>query len=121
MSNNSISPRAGQGGDAAPVLSSMVNDPDMGDLIELFVQDLPRRVEELQGVARVSDWDGVRRVAHQLKGASGGYGFAIVGTCAGELEARTIRAAKSRLDSDLTEVRKQIDELISLCNRVRAH
>lgn len=120
MSNSKIPAQGNGNTERTPLLSTMAGDPDMSELVELFVQDLPRRVEELESVARAGDWESVRRVAHQLKGASGGYGFPSVGSCAGELEARTLKASTTRLEGDLEKVREQLNALVSLCQRVKA-
>lgn len=105
---------------STPVRSSLLGDPDMGELIGLFVQDLPRRVEELRHESDAANWSGVKRVAHQLKGASAGYGFACVGELAGELEQRAIRTLTSSTEQDIKKTIEQVNQLIALCQRVQA-
>jgi HPt (histidine-containing phosphotransfer) domain-containing protein len=113
--------RSSQGEPSSPVFSSLASDPDMVELIELFVNDLPRRVDELRQCSGAADWDSVRRVAHQLKGASAGYGFAVVGEVAGALEVHAIRALKTSAADDTERVLAQVNDLISICERARSH
>jgi HPt (histidine-containing phosphotransfer) domain-containing protein len=58
----------------------------MRDLIAMFVDEMPEKVATLESLARSRDSDSLRRLAQQLKGASGGYGFSTVGAAAAVLE-----------------------------------
>lgn len=90
------------------------DDPDMVELIDLFVAELPERVRLLQDMAAKGDANGLRRLAHQLRGASGGYGFEALGQRAASLEA----ALKAESDADI--VRRRVEDLIQLCSRIAA-
>jgi HPt (histidine-containing phosphotransfer) domain-containing protein len=103
----------------APILSTLSGDPDMLELIQLFVDEIPERARCLQDFWRRSEFAELRRIAHQLKGASGGYGFPDLGVAAGELERQLTAAADSSSTPDLSSVSRQVDELIDLCHRVR--
>lgn len=95
-----------------PLKSEFASDPEMMELVREFVQELPERISTLQSAWREANTELVGRVAHQLKGASAGYGFAPVGEAAAKLE----KAIKS-VDDDLTSVKREFDELLALCNR----
>ena len=95
-----------------PLKSEFASDPDMMELVREFVQELPDRISTLQSAWRDANADVVGRVAHQLKGASAGYGFAPVGDAAAKLE----KAIKS-VNDDLSSVKREFDELIAMCNR----
>ncbi|MCR9216955.1 MAG: Hpt domain-containing protein [Phycisphaerales bacterium] len=95
-----------------PVRSSFANDPDMAELIEYFVDEVPQRLESLQAFCESGDREGVQRLAHQLKGASDGYGFEEIGLAA----ARVERPLKG--EASLDDVRQQIDDLTELLRRV---
>ncbi len=103
-----------QGNDQGVIQSAFRDDPEMSELIELFVAELPERMRSLQEMFASGDLAGVRRMAHQLKGASGGYGFAPIGARAAELESAL------RASADLRLVRKRLDELHDLCSRAAA-
>ncbi len=93
------------------LLSEFADDPDMQDLVELFVNELPERVEVLRTGLESNALDQVQRVAHQLKGASGGYGFPLIGDCAAKVEA-AVKAGAA-----LEQIRRCVDELADLCRR----
>lgn len=99
---------------AGPILSEFADDPDMMELVEMFVAELPERVvamKEMMTEGRIED---LARIAHQLKGASGGYGFSILGAAAAALES-SLKAG-----DDIEAVNAQLHELVSLCERASA-
>lgn len=98
-----------------PILSDFADDAEMSKLIQLFVSELPTRIAELEEAWRDTDIDGLQRVAHQLKGASAGYGFEEIGAAAAALES-TVKTA----DSDLATAAEEFRQLVELCNRAAA-
>ena len=98
----------------APIVSQLANHPDMAELIDLFVSELPSRVDSVAQAWQSKELTGLRRLAHQLKGSCAGYGFPVLGDAAGKLE--------KSLDSQaaLNEVAGQVNELIELCRRAAA-
>lgn len=101
---------------AAPLRSEFVDDPEMGDLIGLFVEELPNRVEAIEQALASGDWAGLSRLAHQLRGAGAGYGFEPISDSAAELED----TAQYGGDPDLESIRGCVNELRSLCDRATA-
>lgn len=102
-----------QAEDTSPILSDYRDDPDMDELIGEFVAGLSARVDSLRSLLERGDLAGVKTLAHQLKGASGGYGFDVIGQAAGRLEA----ACKA--SNELNGVQAEVQELIDLCRRAR--
>lgn len=102
-----------------PLLSSLRGDPDMRELIELFVDEIPERVRLVRDFWDRRELGELKRLAHQLKGACGGYGFPQVGAAAGALEQSLSRAADRAAKADLSVLAGQVNELIALCGRVR--
>ncbi len=102
---------------APPIISTLASDPDMAELIQLFVEEIPDRVRTLQDFWQRGDLSELKRLAHQLKGSGGGYGFATLGAAAGNLE-HTLNHAPGP-QADLETVARQVDELVNLCARVR--
>ena len=105
----------------APIVSDFANEPEMRELVELFVEELPNRVNAMREALSRSDLEVLRRSAHQLKGAGGGYGFGSISASAGRLEsvlAASLRASNEDAQA-IENVRIQLDELIQLCGRVR--
>ena len=95
------------------VYSSLGTDPDLGELIEMFVQEMPERINALETQARSRDWQELTRTAHQLKGAAGSYGFSVVTLGAARLES----AMKEGRQED--EILAALGELLDLCRRMR--
>ncbi|MCC6908377.1 MAG: Hpt domain-containing protein [Phycisphaerales bacterium] len=93
------------------LLSEFADDPDMAELVELFVSELPERLAVLRTGLESNALEQVQRIAHQLKGASGGYGFPLIGDCAARVEAAVKTGAA------LDQIRRCVDELSELCNR----
>ncbi len=96
------------------LFSTLAEDPDLAEIVEMFVDEMPDRVENILNCLQSEDWDGLRRASHQLKGAAGSYGFPTITPCAGVLES----AVRQTLPED--EIRKAVDELVSMCRNVRA-
>ena len=97
-----------------PLYSTLAEDPDLEAIVEMFVDEMPGRVDNLIRFLNSGDWEQLRRVAHQLKGAAGSYGFAPITSGAARLED-AIR--QSRPEEDL---RRACDELVELCRQARA-
>ncbi|MEL6497320.1 MAG: Hpt domain-containing protein [Planctomycetota bacterium] len=102
-------------GDTGPIRSEFAGDPDMLELVESFVSELPDRAAKLASSLDEGDLDALTRLAHQLSGACGGYGFAPIGDVARRLEQR-LTATDARVE--LAHIRDQVDELVALCGRV---
>ncbi len=98
----------------APVYSSFGDDPELGELVEMFVEEMPDRISNLSACFSDKDWEGLGRLAHQLKGSAGSYGFAQISPAA----ARVEQAA--RQDPDEENIRSSLEQLLALCGQVRA-
>ena len=93
--------------------SSLAADQDLAEIVDMFVDEMPQKIDALLARLAQADWQGLERAAHQLKGAAGSYGFEQVTEAAGRLEG-----AVRRGNSD-SEVRSALRELVELCRRVR--
>ncbi len=69
-----------------PIRSQYHDDADMRELVREFASDLPNRVRRLEELLAGEDFEELERVAHQLKGAGGGYGFPQITEAAAVLE-----------------------------------
>ncbi len=97
-----------------PIRSEFANDPGMREIVEAFVQEMPNKIRALEEAFASGEPSGLRRLAHQMKGSCGGYGFGELSESAGRLEAAMDSSA------ELDSLRGQLDELVSLCSRVMA-
>lgn len=99
-----------------PLLSSYADDPEMAELIEEFLDSLPVKIQTLRSGLEQQDFTRLTRIAHQLKGASAGYGYAPIGEISAQLED-TIRTGQS---NDLNAISSLIDDLVGLCHHAMA-
>ncbi|MGH7436902.1 MAG: ATP-binding protein [Polyangiaceae bacterium] len=98
----------------AALVSTLVGDHDMQDILVEFVGGLEERSSAILRAAEVADLDTLRRLAHQLRGSAGGYGFPVITEAAGALEQAVIEGADGAL------LKSRVDTLASLCRRARA-
>jgi signal transduction histidine kinase/CheY-like chemotaxis protein/HPt (histidine-containing phosphotransfer) domain-containing protein len=99
----------------APLVSLLANDPDIRDLLGDFVGVLPGKVNDLNDRLARRDMAGLRDVAHQIKGAAGGYGFPAISASAGQLETQV----QSGVPRDTLE--RSVSALVSLIRRVQGY
>ena len=100
--------------DATPVRSEFADDPDMAGIIALFVSELPSRVAAMQSALSSGDFAQLRVLAHQLKGAAGGYGFPKLG----EAAAMVDRGIGDGCDHNV--IRSRLGMLAAFAARIRA-
>lgn len=100
--------------------SEFAGDPDMQEILELFVQEMPSRIRDLRSYWENRELEKVGRLAHQLKGAGGGYGFNIISEAAAQLEKSITALAGAPTETTLNQMKAQVDTLVDLCNRVSA-
>lgn len=96
------------------VFSDFGGEPDLAWLVELFVAEMPERTQRLVDAAEQRDWDGLGRLAHQLKGSAGSYGFHEVTS-----SARKLEFAARQLGEEAA-VCAALNELLDICRRARA-
>ena len=97
-----------------PLYSDLASDPDLKDIVEMFVEEMPDRISMLLTQIENNDLEGLRQTAHQLKGAAGSYGFNIISPQAGEVED------KIREGCNAEQIHQSVNDLVSLCRRVTA-
>jgi histidine phosphotransfer protein HptB len=95
------------------VYSHLASDPDLREIVDLFVDEMPARVKALVDQLNAADWEGLRRTVHQLRGAAGSYGFDAISPCAGRIESAVHEGEPEE------RIRAIVDELVDLCGRVR--
>lgn len=108
---NAITARRPDNGDHHPMLSEFAHDPDMQPLLAEFVGELPERISHLNVLATAGEYTELGRLAHQLKGAGGGYGYPAITEAAARLE----QAARDPAVEAAT-VADALAELADSCN-----
>jgi len=87
--------------------SALADDPDLRELLQLFVDELPGKIEAMRRAIDEARIETLTRLAHQLKGAGGGYGYPAITDAAKALEADAREQADvDRLQDDLTQLNK---------------
>ena len=100
-------------GNRPPLYSTLAADPDLSELVDLFVAEMPERIAAIELLAHGRNWDQLSQIAHQLKGAAGGYGFPDITRCASQLEA-TIGGGQPE------PIAVALEQLLGLCRRARS-
>lgn len=100
-----------------PLRSEFADDPDLKELVEMFLEDLPERVASVRSAWQEGHLDDLRRLAHQLKGASPGYGFPAIGSAAALLERELNSLTGDPGERELHTITQRVSELIQLCTR----
>lgn len=95
------------------IYSELGNDPDLRDLIEMFVQEMPYRTAVYEELLTAGNLEELRRAVHQLKGAAGSYGFPVITEAAAAVELAI------RNEAQYEEIRQNLDRLIQLCHAAR--
>ena len=94
-----------------PLYSILADDPDLSEIVGMFVDEMPDRLANLLAQLESGNWEELRRAAHQLKGAAGSYGFDAISPSAARLEDIL------RNDSPEAEIQQATESLIALCRR----
>ncbi len=100
-----------------PLRSQFADDPEMSELVGLFVSELPARLAALESAWSAGDSPVLRRLAHQLKGAGAGYGFPAVSDAAGDVETALLACGGAPEAADLAQVNGKVQALLALCRR----
>jgi CheY-like chemotaxis protein/HPt (histidine-containing phosphotransfer) domain-containing protein len=99
--------------DTGGIVCSTMNDyPGMKSIIDEFVEALPGEIAKLLDLVHQEDLGPLRRVAHQLRGAGGGYGFDAIT----ELAAKVEDSIKTGVDRE--SIGTQTTALIGVIRRV---
>jgi signal transduction histidine kinase/HPt (histidine-containing phosphotransfer) domain-containing protein len=96
-----------------PLYSRFGDDTTMTEILGRFVGALPERVNALRSLAAARDLAQLERLAHQLKGAAGGYGFPEIT----EAAASVVDAVQANSEHAL--ILQLVDQLAQLCLRAR--
>ena len=97
-----------------PIYSKFAGDEDLGDIIVLFVEEMPERIARFQKALVEKNWPELQVAAHQLKGSAGSHGFGTLSPIAAELEA-TVKTGQSE-----EQIAAATERLVDACRRITA-
>jgi HPt (histidine-containing phosphotransfer) domain-containing protein len=95
-------------------VSELDADPEMRDLLDEYVVSLREQAALVEAAVARNDWPTVARMAHQIKGAAGGYGFPSISDAAAAAEQAAKSPGKTGSAIEAT------DALLALCRRATA-
>ena len=98
-----------------PLFSEFANDSDMMQLVELFVEEMGDRISTLERCWSDGALNDLQTISHQLRGASGGYGFPSITDAAAVLEKHL-----NEDDCGLAQLSDSFEHLVLLCKRASA-
>lgn len=101
---------------ADPIRSRFADDPEMGEIVSYFVAEVPHRLHELRRSWDAGDRARVRTIAHQMKGAAGGYGFPQIGESAAALEHALSKPESN--DAPSAPARNAFESFVAMLSRV---
>ncbi len=96
-----------------PLVSALLDDPGMTELIDGFVASLGEAISRLESAYGTQDVEGLERESRAVKGEAAGVGFGAITDAAGALE----HACKRK--DEATVLRAKLTELIRLCMSAR--
>jgi|GEM_PF-3664363 len=96
------------------LVSTLADNPKMQTLITNFVSRLGQRMADIQHAVEARDFDKLRILTHQLKGASAGYGYPAISDAARHLESLV------KSEKDIKALAESARELAALCTRASA-
>ncbi len=99
-----------------PLKSQLAGDPEMAELVAMYLEELPQRIAGLIAAYDKSDGEILQRLSHQLKGASAGYGFPTIGQAAAKVED-ALKHLPGTPEKSLAHVESSLNELVTLCRR----
>jgi len=98
-----------------PILSTYRDDESMKPLIDEYVCEVHKMINELRDPTQTNTADMVRQVCRTLIGASDSYGFETV-----TINVRDILSELDNIDNNSDQVRPIVDSLLNTLARVRA-
>ncbi len=93
--------------------STTLRRAELGNLVDLFVNELPLRLSVIEQLLSTDDRESLCRAAHQLKSSAGSYGFGDLCLYAGRVEAlcRTNQTAEESLLNAVEELLEQASQI----------
>jgi HPt (histidine-containing phosphotransfer) domain-containing protein len=111
--------RTGDSSGGKPKLRSLFeDDPEMTEILGVFVQEMPGRIADFRACWEGKELDRLTRLAHQLKGAGGGYGYPALGEAADRLEKTLKQLVEQGSPVALPRLQAEFNALLELCRSV---
>ncbi|UCH62878.1 MAG: Hpt domain-containing protein [Fidelibacterota bacterium] len=87
------------------------------ELIDLFLEHTPMKINEALAGGKIGDWENVERAVHALKSSAGNLGALSLQDLAGQIE----QLAERKEGDSIPELLKELqDEYERVCDRLKA-
>jgi HPt (histidine-containing phosphotransfer) domain-containing protein len=97
------------------IKSSLADNPRMQTIIPEFVSGLPGEVRKMTDLLERNDLPALQKIVHQLRGASGGYGFELATAVANRAEEAI------KVGNALESITAEINSLIEVIRRIEGY
>lgn len=95
------------------IVSNLLEEaPELAGLIKQFIDALPDMVGDFAAAIEQKDWVRLRKLAHDMKGLGGGYGYPMLSDIAERIGLRLHDTQFAALESDLQEMRVLVEHII---------
>ncbi len=96
-----------------PIPSDLLReDKSFADLVQEFVDGLSRRTANMEKALADGDFQALKRLAHQLKGSGGGYGYPALTALSAALERQALSEALSACQQALDELKIMVSRVV---------
>ena len=99
-----------------PILSDFSDDDSMVKIIQIFLNEIPQRIELIESSFHSGNKEQLCKIIHQLKGAGGGYGFKLITSNAAAFE----KQMKQAEDNWQQTTNRALEEFVAILHRVHA-
>nr|MCU0617991.1 ATP-binding protein [Gemmatimonadaceae bacterium] len=102
------------------LISELAGDPDLGEIVQAFVESAPARLRAIETAAADGDHALLARLAHQLKGTGASYGYPQLTQAAKALEHAATAHLTARTESSLEAIEHALHPLCSTLRSIAA-
>jgi HPt (histidine-containing phosphotransfer) domain-containing protein len=90
-------------------MSRIVIDPEIADLVPMFLKHRRQDIETLRDAAAIGDLVGIARIAHDVKGTAGSYGFEHLSEIAAALEDAAMSGSGGLVRAGISALQQHLE------------
>lgn len=87
-------------------------DRDLEDIVPIFLENKRQDIKKMKTALAAGDFDQIRIIGHSMKGAGGGYGFAVITEIGRALEFAGIEQNTEEINSWISELDHYLDTVM---------
>ncbi len=89
----------------------VIVDYELKDIVQFFMECRRKEIPELRNALQCKNFSVIARIAHNIKGAGGGYGFDKISDLGESIEDAAASLNDSVVDNKLTELAHYLDQV----------